>query len=65
MNDRPPSAAASIYPNLPSDKPARRARFAPSQREQPRLAEALYPSLVPPKPKSAEEKYYERLKGRR
>jgi hypothetical protein len=46
MNNRPPSAAASIYPHLPHDKAPVQA-----QRQQPRLADALYPSLAPkPKP---------------
>jgi hypothetical protein len=40
----PKSAAASIYPHLPSVVPA------PVQRQQPRLAEALYPSLAPKPP---------------
>jgi hypothetical protein len=45
MIDRPISAAAALYPNLPSAAPA------PPQRQQPRLADALYPSLAPkPKP---------------
>jgi hypothetical protein len=48
MNNRPLSAAASIYPHLPHDKEPVR-----PQRQQPGLADALYPSLVPkPKPPS-------------
>jgi hypothetical protein len=35
----PKSAAASIYPHLPSVAPA------PVQRQQPQLADALFPSL--------------------
>jgi hypothetical protein len=42
MSDRSPSAAASIYPHLPHDKGP-----VQPQRQQPRLADALYPSLVP------------------
>ena len=47
MNDRPTSAAASLYPHLPHDQ------GEPVKRQQPRLAEALYPDLVPPKPQPA------------
>ena len=46
MVDHPRSAAASLYPNL------RQASSEPQQqRQQPRVADALYPNLVP-KPKS-------------
>jgi hypothetical protein len=42
---RPPTAAQALYGHLPS------AGREPLQRQQPSLAEALYPSLVPkPKP---------------
>jgi hypothetical protein len=41
----PRSAAQSVYPHLPSAEPAT------PPRQQPRLADALYPNLVPkPKP---------------
>jgi hypothetical protein len=43
----PKSAAAAIYPHLPS------ADRAPVQRQQPRLAEALFPDLVPKSPQPA------------
>jgi hypothetical protein len=48
MATPPTSAAASIYPHLPSADPA------PLQRPQPRLAEAMFPNLVPkpPQPQS-------------
>jgi hypothetical protein len=36
------SAAASLYPHLPSADPQPR-----SPRQQPRLADAMFPSLVP------------------
>jgi hypothetical protein len=51
MTDRPPSAAASLYPHLPHAKEP-----VQPQRQQPRLAEALYPSLVP-KPKPPADPY--------
>jgi hypothetical protein len=42
----PPSAAAALYPNLKSGTPD-----VVQQRQQPTLADALYPSLAPkPKP---------------
>jgi hypothetical protein len=45
MTDRtPPTAAASLYPHLPHDQ------GEPVQRQQPSLADALYPSLVPKPP---------------
>ena len=39
------SAAASLYPHLPSADPGPR-----GQHKQPRLADALYPSLAPQSP---------------
>jgi hypothetical protein len=39
------TAAGQIWRNLPSAEPEPQ-----GQRQQPRLAEALYPSLAPPKP---------------
>jgi hypothetical protein len=47
------AAAQSLYPHLPSA-----AREPVGQREQPRLAEALYPSLAP-KPKPELSRYRE------
>jgi hypothetical protein len=44
MSESSRSAAQSIYPHLPHDQ------GEPPQRQQPRLAEALFPKLVPPKP---------------
>jgi hypothetical protein len=42
---RPPTAVQALYGHLPSAAPA------PPPRRQPRLADALYPNLVPkPKP---------------
>jgi hypothetical protein len=44
MSERPTSAAASLYPHLPSvDR-------APVQGERPRLADAMYPALAPKSP---------------
>jgi hypothetical protein len=51
MTDRPPSAAAALYPHLPHDKGP-----VQPQRQQPQLAAALYPSLTP-KPKLPEDAY--------
>jgi hypothetical protein len=45
----PKSAAAAIYPNLRQGTPA------PPQREQPSLANALYPDLAP-KPQPAPQR---------
>jgi hypothetical protein len=53
MSDRPRSAAAALYPHLPHDK-----GIVQSQREQPRLADALYPSLVPKPPIDPYYDYY-------
>jgi hypothetical protein len=47
MTDRPKSAAASIYPNLPSDD-GRQAQWAQQHRERNDVAAALYPRPKPP-----------------
>jgi hypothetical protein len=58
----PKSAAQSIFPNLPSDKPVTPSWAGRERTES--VGAALYPNLVV-KPKSAEQKYFERLKGKR
>jgi hypothetical protein len=45
----PRTIASQIYPHLPS------VDAASPQRQQPRLADALYPNLAPPKLKSADQ----------
>ena len=50
----PPSAAQAIYGHLKS------AAAEPVQRQQPRLAEAMFPDLVPPKPPTPEERFHQR-----
>jgi hypothetical protein len=55
MTQGPRSAAASLYPHLPSAEPEPPPR---QQRRGPRLADALYPSLAP-KPQPAPNRYRE------
>jgi hypothetical protein len=53
MVDRPRSAAASIFPDLPSDD-GRVAEWARQRRDRNDVAAALYPGRQPPRQRSPE-----------
>jgi hypothetical protein len=53
MADREPSAAASLYPNLPSDKPVEASRSGSD------IAGAMYPHLRPKPAPAQNNRYYD------